>query len=468
MLAGGVLGGWMYSAGDRSVVHAASIGPGQVELQNGFEPAVRKILPAVVNISCTRVLKSPALSDPALRQFLEDNFGRLPHQMRESSLGSGVIVTRDGYILTNSHVVEEADSVRVSIPDGREFEAKIVGRDKQSDLAVLKIDAHNLPVADWGGPDLVSVGDFALAVGNPFGVGETVTMGIVSAMGRGGLGIEDIENFIQTDASINPGSSGGPLVNADGNLIGINTAIITGGGGGSQGIGFAVPAAMARSVLDQIVKSGKVSRGWLGVTAQPLTPEIAKSFGLSPETKGALVGDVAPNSPAAKAGLRMGDVILSLNGADAVDARQLGLKLCQMTPGTSVKLKIFRDRKEMEIAAALGEMPGDEPKQVSSAPAKTEDAKPELGATLAPLTPELREHLHMPSDLPGLLITEVEPGSPAAQAGLEHGDVIQELNRKPVSSVDSFQSAVDKAGLDPQLLTIDRAGSHSFVSVSMK
>jgi serine protease Do len=468
LLAGGVLGGWMYSAGDRSVVHAASLGPGQVELQNGFGPAVKRILPAVVNISCTRVIKSPALSDPALRQFLEDNFGRLPHHMRESSLGSGVIVARDGYILTNSHVVEEADSVRVSIPDGREFEAKIVGRDKQSDLAVLKIDAHNLPVADWGGPDPVSVGDIALAVGNPFGVGETVTMGIVSAMGRGGLGIEDIENFIQTDASINPGNSGGPLVNANGNLIGINTAIITGGSGGSQGIGFAVPAEMARTVMDQIVKSGKVTRGWLGVTAQPLTPEVAKSFGLSPETKGALIGDVAPNGPAAKAGLQMGDVILSMNGVGVVDPRLLGLKISQMAPGTPVKLKISRDGKEMEITAALSQMPGEEPSKVSSAPAKTEETKPELGATLEPLTPELREHLNLPSDLPGLLVTEVDPGSPAAQAGLEHGDVIQELNRKPVGSVDAFQSAVDKGGLDPQLLTIDRAGSHSFVSVSVK
>jgi serine protease Do len=307
-----------------------------------------------------------------------------------------------------------------------------------------------------------------LAVGNPFGVGETVTMGIVSATGRGGLGIEDIENFIQTDASINPGNSGGPLVNANGNLIGINTAIITGGSGGSQGIGFAVPAAMARGVIDQIVKSGKVTRGWLGVAAQPLTPEIAKSFGLSPETKGALIGDVAPNGPAAKAGLRMGDVILSLNGVGVVDPRQLGLRISQMAPGTPVKFKIFRDRKEMEITTALAEMPGEEPKQVSSASAKTADEKPELGATLEPLTPELREHLNMPADQPGLLVTEVDPGSPAALAGLDHGDVIQELNRKPVTSVDAFESAVDKGGPDPQLLTIDRAGSHSFVSVSMK
>jgi serine protease Do len=211
-----------------------------------------------------------------------------------------------------------------------------------------------------------------------------------------------------------------------------------------------------------------VTRAWLGVTAQPLSPEIAKSFGLSPETKGALIGDVAPDGPAAKAGLQMGDAILSLNGVGVLDPRQLGLKISQMAPGSSVKLKIFRDRKEMEITAALGQMPGDEPKQVSSAPAKTEDEKPELGATLAPLTPELREHLNMRADQPGLLVTEVEPGSPAAQAGLDHGDIIQELNRKPVSTPDAFQSAMDKAGPDPQLLTIDRAGSHSFASVSMK
>jgi serine protease Do len=486
LLGSGAFGTWMLSSGSHSVVYAASIGPshslgvshslgpnhnlspGQVPLQTGFEPAVKKILPAVVNVSCTKVLKSPGLSDPKLRQFFEENFGRLPHQMRENSLGSGVVVTRDGYILTNSHVVEEADSIHVSLPDGREFDAKVIGNDKQSDLAVLKIDAQNLPVADWGAPDRVAVGDFALAVGNPFGVGETVTMGIVSAMGRGGLGIEDIENFIQTDASINPGNSGGPLVNANGNVIGINTAIITGGSGGSQGIGFAIPAAMARSVMDQIVKSGKVTRGWLGVTAQPLSPEIAKSFGLPQDSKGALIGDVAPNGPAAKAGLHTGDVILSLNGAGVVDPRQLGLKISQIAPGTAVKLRISRDGKEMEVTATLGEMPGDEPKQVSSAPAEANDAKPELGANLAPLTPDLRENLKIAPDQPGLLVAEVEPGSPAAQAGLEHGDVIQELNRKPVSTVDAFQSAMDKAGPDPQLLTIDRAGSHSFVSVSMK
>jgi serine protease Do len=469
LLASGVFGGWMHSSGSHSVVYAATVGPAQLSLQTGFEPAVRKILPAVVNISCTKIVKPPALSDPAFREFYKNNFGRLPHHMRENSLGSGVITTRDGYILTNNHVVEQADSVRISLPDGREFDAKVIGSDKESDLAVLKIDAHDLPVVSWGGADPVSVGDFALAIGNPFGVGETVTMGIVSATGRGGLGIEDIENFIQTDASINPGNSGGPLVNVNGNLIGINTAIITGGNGGSQGIGFAVPASMARNVMDQILKTGRVTRGWMGVTAQPLTPEVAKSFGLPPDSKGALIGDVAPSGPAAKAGLQMGDVIVSLDGAGVADPRQLGLRIAQMAPGSSVKLKVVRDRKELEITAALGEMPGENPKKISSLAAETAgDAKPELGATLAPLTPELRDPFNVRGDQPGLLVIEVEPGSPAAQAGLDHGDVIQELNRKPVSSLDAFQSAMDKAGTDPQLLTIERAGNHSFVSVSMK
>ncbi|HEY7387520.1 MAG TPA: Do family serine endopeptidase [Bryobacteraceae bacterium] len=464
-LLGGMLGEWVGSFGGRSVVLAASLGNGQVSLQSGFEPAVRKILPAVVTISSSKVMKPPRLlSDPQFRQFFESNFGKLPHRMRENSVGSGVISTGDGYILTNSHVVDGADAVRVSLLDGREYDAKIVGCDKQSDLAVIKVDGKGLPTAEFAGPGQVGVGDIVLAIGNSFGVGQTVTMGIVSATGRGGMGIEDLEDFIQTDAAINPGNSGGALVNVNGDLIGINTAILTGGSGGNQGVGFAVPATMARGVMDQIIRNGKVVRGWLGVSAQAVTQEIAKSFNVGGEPHGALVGDVEPGGPAAKADLRTGDIILQLNGASVPDSRQLGLNISRMSPGATVKLKVLRDGKELEKVATLTEMPRDDADELT-APEKQAASKPEFGASVGPLSDDVKQHLKLPTNAAGIVVTEIDPGSAAAQAGLEHGDVIQEINHKPVQDVDGFQSSVDSAGRQPLLMLVDRAGKHWFVTV---
>ena len=466
-LLGGVVGAWLVGSGGPSVVQAASIGSGQVSLQNGFEPAVRKILPAVVTVSSSKVLKQPKLlSDPAFREFFENNFGKLPHRMRENSVGSGVIATSDGCVITNSHVVDGADAVRVSLLDGREFEARVIGSDKQSDLAVLKIEGKNLPTANFGGPDPVEIGDFALAIGNAFGVGQTVTLGIISATGRGGMGIEDLEDFIQTDAAINPGNSGGPLVNANGNLIGINTAILTGGSGVNQGVGFAVPVPMVRYVMDHILKDGKVVRGWLGVTAQAVTPELAESFHLPGDPHGALVGDVDPSGPAAKAALKTGDIIEEINGANVPASRQLGLKISQMAPGAAVRLKIFRDGKELEKSVTLAEMPQDE--KETPAAAATEPSKPELGAAVGPVPDEAKQSLKLPAGSGGVFVTSIDPGSAAAQAGLEHGDVIQEVNHKPVQDVNGFQATLDSAGKRPLLMLVDRAGKHFFATARLR
>jgi serine protease Do len=457
----GVIGGLMTGLGEHSIALAATFGKPPTPWQKGFEPAVKKILPAVVSISSIKVVQPPMFADPEFRQFFESHFGKAPHQMRQNSLGSGVIATRDGHILTNCHVVDSADSVEVSLSNGHEYEAKVIGCDQPSDLAVLKIKAINLPVADFGGPDPVAVGDLTLAVGNPFGVGQTVTMGIVSGTGRGGMGIEDLEDFIQTDAAINPGNSGGPLVNTDGNLIGITTAILTGAKGGNQGIGFAIPITMARTVMNQIITNGKVVRGWIGASAQAVTPEIAKSFGLGGEPHGALIGDVAPGGPSAKSGLRTGDIILASNGADVPDSRQLGLKISEMSPGTKVNLKVLRDGKQIAIAVVLSQMP-------TSKPEPHVTPKPELGASLEPLTPEINEHLNLPDSTTGLIVTDLDPGGTAAQAGIEHGDIIQELNHKPVNDVEAFQAAIASAGQEPQLLLVDRAGKHLFITAKLQ
>jgi serine protease Do len=290
-------------------------------------------------------------------------------------------------------------------------------------------------------------------------------MGIVSATGRGGMGIEDLEDFIQTDAAINPGNSGGPLVNINGNLIGINTAILTGGSGVNQGVGFAVPVPMVRYVMDQILKNGKVVRGWLGVSAQAVTPEIAESFHLPGDPHGALIGDVDPAGPAAKAALKTGDIILELNGARVPASRQLGLRLSQMSPGSVVKLRILRDGKELEQSVTLAEMP---PSDAETPVAATEPSKPELGAAVGPVPDEAKQSLKLPAGSGGVFVTSIDPGSAAAQAGLEHGDVIQEVNHKPVQDVNGFQATLDSAGKRPLLMLVDRAGKHWFVTVRLR
>jgi serine protease Do len=384
----------------------------------------------------------------------------VPPEQRERSLGSGVIVNADGYVLTNNHVVAGADDIKISLGDKREFKGRIVGTDPKTDIAVVKIEAKGLPVLILGDSSKVQVGEFALAVGNPFGIGQTLTMGIISATGRRGLDIEDYEDFIQTDAAVNPGNSGGALVNVRGELVGINTAIVSGGGGGNQGVGFAVPVNMARSVMNEISQHGKVTRGWLGVSIQPVSPEIAKAFGLAGQPRGALVADVTPHSPAERGGVSKGDIILELNGAPVSDSDELKLKISMIAPGTSVKLKLLRDHQERDVTVALGESPNKPETEVGSAGQAAPG--PRLGMSVEQLTPQITRQLGLPSETTGVVVTEVTPGGPAQEGSVQRGDVIQEVDRKPVATVDQFQRAIQQAGNQPVLLLINRGGQHLY------
>src|SRR5256885_16170393 len=319
----------------------------QTKFTSSSSPVGKKVAPSVVNVFTTKTVRNPMpeitpfFDDPFFRQFFGQPFGdnegrRQPRTFKERSLGSGVIVTKDGYILTNNHVVDGADEIKVARDkDKRQFTAKVIGRDPRTDIAVLKIDAKDLPFITFADSDKLEVGDVVLALGNPFGIGQTVTMGIVSATGRGGMGIEDYEDFIQTDAAINPGNSGGALVDAEGRLIGLNTAILS-RSGGSQGVGFAIPANLARSVMDQLIEKGKVERGFLGVGIQDLTPELARQFNVPDNASGALVGEVTEKSAAAEAGLKSGDVITELNGTPVKDSRNLRLMVGRLAPGDKV------------------------------------------------------------------------------------------------------------------------------------
>jgi serine protease Do len=396
--------------------------------------------------------------------FFQPFFGssrRPPPTLREHGLGSGVIVSPDGYILTNNHVVEKATEIRVVLPDKREFRGKVVGTDPKTDVAVVKIVATGLPTLMLGDSSKIQVGDYALAIGDPFGIGETATMGIVSATGRGNLDIEDYEDFIQTDASINPGNSGGALINARSELIGINTAILAGEGGGNQGIGFAVPINMARYVMEAILKHGKVVRGYLGVAIQEVTPGLAKAFNVPPE-KGALVGDVTPGGPAAKAGLQKGDVIEELNGQPITGPNDLKLKIASLPPGTVAEMRVNHAGQEKDVSVTLGELPE---KGAQKAEGESDEQNPMRGVQVDDLTPEVARELGLRPDTKGVVITDVDPGSPAADAGLRRGDVIQEVNRRSVNSVSDFQRAMRQAGKQPVVLSVNRQSSTAYIVV---
>jgi serine protease Do len=446
--------------------------PDQGPSRSGFAPVVKKALPSVVNISASRVSKMPTgffeqmPDDPMFRQFFGDNANRqfrTPREMpeqREKGLGSGVIVTRDGYILTNNHVVDGATDVRVTLGDKREFKAKVVGTDPKTDVAVLRIDATNLPLITVADSSKVQVGDYALAIGNPFGVGQTVTMGIVSATGRSHLGIEDYEDFIQTDAPINPGNSGGALVNDRGDLIGINTAIIAHGSSGNQGIGFAIPANMARTVMDQIVKHGKVTRAYLGIVPQDVTPAIAKAFGQT-EPRGALVGDVSANSPASKSGLETGDIILDLDGKPVANSNDLRMAISMMAPDSNVSLRVLRNGSTRNFTVKLGELPTTE---AAIEPEGKGSSSALSGVSVEDLNARSAKELGLPANAQGVVVTQVGPSSPAAEAGLRRGDVIQQVNRKPVKNTSDFERAVAGSKEDT-LLLVNRHGSTIYLAV---
>jgi serine protease Do len=439
---------------------------------NGFSAVLKPALPAVVNISSSKVVKpgrnqqSPIFNDPMFRQFFGDQFGQgQGRPMREQSLGSGVIVTSDGTILTNNHVVEGATDIKVFLSDKREFQAKVIGTDPKTDIAVLKIDATRLPTLPLGDSNQLQVGDLIFAIGDPFGVGETATMGIVSATGRGGFGIENYENFIQTDAAINPGNSGGAMIDIHGNLVGINTAILSHGGnggeGGNEGVGFAIPVSMAKPVMDQILTHGKVVRGYLGIHIQEVTPELARAFGLK-QGGGVLVGDVAPNTPAANAGLKKGDVILQLNG-ETVDApNQLQVQIAQFAPGTNVKLQIWRNGGTQDVSLKLAELDEHDDKQVS---ADATGATLLEGIQVQDLTSDIAQQLSLPAGTRGVVVSSVDPSSPAAASGLSQGDLIQEVNHKSISSTSDYQQAMAGANKQPVLLLVNNRGVTRYVVV---
>lgn len=318
-----------------------------------FAPAAQRVIPAVVNVFTQQKVRAPAVQDPIFRYFFGDRLDGRPRQA--SNLGSGVIVSANGYVLTNYHVVEAADEIQVALSDGRALPARVVGADPETDLAVLKIDTANLPAITFAQPDTLKVGDWVLAVGNPFGVGQTVTAGIVSALGRTQLGINTFENFIQTDAAINPGNSGGALTDSAGNLVGINTAIYS-RTGGSLGIGFAIPVSIARTVMEQIIRTGSVTRGWIGVEAQEITPELAESFKL-PASEGAIIAGVMRGSPADRAGIRPGDVLIAVGGKPVKDPQSMLELIASLTPGTTAPFRLRREAKELEVAVSIGKRP---------------------------------------------------------------------------------------------------------------
>ncbi|WP_297055229.1 DegQ family serine endoprotease [Thermosulfurimonas sp.] len=414
-------------------------------VSRAFAAVVKRAAPAVVFIQVEKtVIRKEPLPFPFGPfpfdffgdDFLHRFFPQVPRKFKERGAGSGFIVSPDGIIFTNNHVVAGADKVIVQLADGRTYRGKVLGRDPQSDVAVLKINGKNLPTIPLGDSDKIQVGEWVIAIGNPFGLSHTVTVGIVSAKGRSGLGITDYEDFIQTDAAINPGNSGGPLINLRGQVVGMNTAILT-RSGGYMGIGFAIPINIVKAVAEQLIKKGKVVRGWLGVVVQDLTPALAEEFGLK-STEGALVAQVMKGSPAAKAGLKRGDVIVSYNGKPVRNSSELRTFVGLTHPGTRVPIGVIREGHRITLEVTIGEFPRAE--EVASAPA-VEKFLDEMGFRVRELTPDLARELGY-RVRKGVVISAVAPGSPAAMAGLRPGQLIEEVNRKPVKTLEEFYEAL--------------------------
>ena len=446
-------------------------------MRTSYADVVEKTSPAVVRIEADHKQKASDQTqfpggDDFFKQF------RVPQQNQrpqiEHGLGSGVVVQADGTILTNFHVVDGADKITVAMSDNKTYDAKVVGSDQPSDLAVLKIEASNLPFLTLGNSDTVRVGDIVLAIGNPLGIGQTVTAGIISAKGRRtGLSDGSFEDFLQTDAPINRGNSGGALVNLNGELIGINSQILSGGSsGGNIGIAFSIPSNMAKSVMDQLLKDGKVHRGMLGINIQNITEDTAKAMELT-ERNGVLVSGVKAGSAAEKAGIKRRDIITAINGERIEDNNVLRNKVASTPPGTDIKLTIVREGKEMELTAKLDEFsasdskkpgPGSEGDDNGSEP---QNQSGKLGLGLQPVTPQIAKQLGLDSGSEGMLVTEVDPNGPAAEAGIDRNDVILEFNRTSVNSIADVKTALEKAGDKPILLLISRRGQTIYVTVRL-
>jgi serine protease Do len=436
-----------------------------------FNPIVKQVIPSVVKVVTKERAKEMMadtglpFDDPAFRQFFGPFFGgnggqrRILRQPQQVGVGSGVIISADGYILTNTHVVDDADNVKVTLADGRTLTAKVIAKDKKTDIAVIKVEAHDLPAITFADSEDVLVGDRVLAVGNPFGIGQTVTSGIVSATGRSGATGLDYEDFIQTDAAINPGNSGGALVDMQGRLVGLNTAILS-RSGGFQGIGFAIPSNLARHVIDSLVTSGKVVRGFLGVTIQDVTADLGEQFHQK-EATGAVVSDVNADSPADKAGLKSGDVILEFGGKPVKDSRQLKFAVAATAPGQEVKIKLLRDGKNEEVTVKVGELPGE--KQLTKA-GDGKDTGVLEGVEVADLDAAARNEFEVPARVHGALVSNVDPSSAAAAAGLAPGDVIQEINHQAVRSADDAVRLTEHTDTSKTLLKLwSHGGTHFLV-----
>jgi serine protease Do len=442
--------------------------PGQIaESSRAFSEIASSLSPSVVNISTTKVMKrelAPFLDDPFSEFFSPFRDFKMPKKWKEQSLGSGVIVSPGGYIITNNHVVEQGDEIRVTLFDKRSFKAKVIGVDNKTDVAIVKIDADNLYAVQWGDSDKLQVGEFVLAIGNPYGLSHTVTMGIISAVGRANVGIADYEDFIQTDAAINPGNSGGPLVNTKGELIGINTAIFS-KSGGYQGIGFAVPSNMARLVMNQLIQKGKVTRGWLGVTIQEITPELSQKFGLK-TAKGALIGDVAKGSPAEKSGLKRGDIILEFNGKKVSDVGNLRNMVAQSKVGAEIPLTIIRSGKEYAINVTTTELPKDLTEPAPGSIPEDTAIDGLAGLNVIELTREISRQLGLPKDEKGVVVVRVDPGSSVEDAGLRKGDVIQEVDREKIAGLDDYTRIMaDVHSGNTVLMFINRGGKKFYVTI---
>lgn len=447
------------------------------QISGAFERASGKVSPAVVSIFAEQTVEvqSPfGMPDDAFKDFFgEDLFRRFfgtPQPQEEQrtvrSLGSGVIVSADGYILTNNHVVEKAEKLSVVVGDDKTYTAKVIGTDPPTDVAVIKIEGKNLPLASLGDSDNVKIGQWVIAVGNPFQLMHTVTAGIISAKGRSSVGLADYEDFIQTDASINPGNSGGALADLEGNVIGINTAI-TSPSGGNIGIGFAIPINMARQVMSTLMSEGKVSRGYLALYPQDIDEDLAQALKLK-STMGTLVADVTPDGPADKAGIKRGDVIVEFNGKKVENSMQLRNMVAQVPPGKTAEVMLIRNGKDLRLKVRLGERPGAAETESPAQRPGSERMSRKLGISVQTLTPDLAEQLGY-RDAKGVVITEVASGSPADEAGLQRGDLIQEVNRTSIQTSEDFEDKIkDLEEGDVVALLVRRGTNTFFVAVTIK